>query len=134
MVMKQRLTNQQIDQLKLRLLAKRSELSRLADEEIQTSRQQPYQKLAGDVHDKGDEAIAVQVTGLQAELADRHTVELHNVEAALQRIADGSYGICIDCESDIDYQRLQAYPMAKRCIECTRKYESEHGRPHSPSL
>ena len=121
------LTNQQIEKLKSRLLAERDQLSRLADEEIQTSREQPYRKLAGDVHDKGDESVAVQVAGLQAELADRHTLELHHVEAALKRIAEGSYGICADCGEDIGYKRLQAYPMAKRCIECKRKFENQQG-------
>lgn len=128
------LTDQQIKDLKSRLLATRDQLSQQADEQLQASREQPFRKLAGDVHDKGDESIAAQVSGLDAELAERHAVEIHAIDAALQRIEDGTYGICIDCGDAISFPRLRAYPMAQRCIECKRKLESEHSGPGSPTL
>ena len=56
------------------------------------------------------------------QLRDQH--ELQDVRAALQRIADGSYGECIDCGQSIALARLQAFPSAKRCIQCQTKYEA----------
>lgn len=53
--------------------------------------------------------------------------ELRNVEAALQRIADGSYGDCVDCRQPIAVERLEARPQAIRCIECERRFESAAG-------
>ncbi|NIO41267.1 MAG: TraR/DksA family transcriptional regulator, partial [Burkholderiales bacterium] len=39
------------------------------------------------------------------------------------RMATGTYGICIECEGDVGYKRLQAYPTAKRCHRCQTQYE-----------
>ena len=54
--------------------------------------------------------------------------ELQDVRAALQRIADGSYGECIDCGNGIALARLQAFASAKRCIACQTKYEAKKQR------
>ena len=132
--MSENLTSEQIEELKCYLLAQRDQLRRKADEELRNAREQPYRKLAGDVHDKGDESIADQVAGLEAELADRRTVELHSIDTALQRIDEGSYGICIDCGRAIAFERLKAYPMAQRCIDCKTKYEKQHSGVGIPSL
>lgn len=40
------------------------------------------------------------------------------IDAALERMKTGTYGVCIDCEDDIPVARLQALPFALRCIEC----------------
>jgi len=42
---------------------------------------------------------------------------------ALQRIRDGTYGICADCGKGIPEARLHAKPEATRCIACQTKYE-----------
>jgi DnaK suppressor protein len=49
---------------------------------------------------------------------DRDSALLRQVKAALQRIHDGSFGICMDCESAISPKRLAAVPFASRCIQC----------------
>ena len=46
------------------------------------------------------------------------------VQAALQRIEDGTYGTCIDCGGQISDARLQVRPEAARCIECQAKAEA----------
>jgi DnaK suppressor protein len=43
---------------------------------------------------------------------------LRQVRAAQQRIRDGSFGICMDCEHRISPKRLEAVPWALRCIRC----------------
>jgi DnaK suppressor protein len=49
---------------------------------------------------------------------DRESHLLRNVRAALQRIEDGSYGICLHCEEEISQKRLEAVPWAPYCIRC----------------
>ena len=44
--------------------------------------------------------------------------ELQDIEAALQRIRLGRYGVCISCRERIDSQRLASIPYAVRCEEC----------------
>ena len=48
----------------------------------------------------------------------RESQELQDIEAALARIGDGSYGICIECGGEIGRARLKADPTAKRCLPC----------------
>lgn len=44
--------------------------------------------------------------------------EINQIGEALKRIAEGTYGICAQCDVDIDPKRLKALPNATRCISC----------------
>jgi RNA polymerase-binding protein DksA len=44
---------------------------------------------------------------------------LSQAEEALERIEDGTYGICADCESSIPVARLEALPHTKLCVTCS---------------
>ena len=48
---------------------------------------------------------------------------LQDVDEALVRIDNRSYGVCIVCEGEMDKKRLEAVPWAKRCIACQQKQE-----------
>jgi DnaK suppressor protein len=54
---------------------------------------------------------------------DRESNLLRNVRAALRRIDDGSYGVCLHCEDDINPKRLNAIPWAPFCIQCQEQYD-----------
>jgi DnaK suppressor protein len=49
---------------------------------------------------------------------DRESKLLRQVRAALDRVNDGSYATCIECDEDISPKRLAAVPWAPRCIKC----------------
>ena len=68
-------------------------------------------------------AAATQVFEQQRDLAlrERSRAELARVEAALQRLRDGTYGTCASCGDPIAPERLEAIPWAPRCIDCARK-------------
>ncbi len=51
-------------------------------------------------------------------LDDMVNQEIMQVRAALSRIEDGTYGTCSNCGKDIAPARLEAQPMATRCIDC----------------
>ena len=44
--------------------------------------------------------------------------EIRQIQGALKRIAEGTYGVCVQCGADIDPKRLKALPIANRCISC----------------
>jgi DnaK suppressor protein len=52
---------------------------------------------------------------------ERHILQL--VEEALKRCRDGSYGLCVNCEEEIQQKRLEAVPWARHCISCQEKQE-----------
>ena len=60
---------------------------------------------------------------LEFALDARETEELDQIEAALRRIEDGSYGQCADCGVEIPSARLDVAPEASRCIACQEKVE-----------
>ena len=49
---------------------------------------------------------------------------LDNIESALERIEDGSYGACEECGAKIPKARLNAVPYATMCVRCTTQHES----------
>jgi RNA polymerase-binding transcription factor DksA len=48
---------------------------------------------------------------------------LERIEAALERIEDGVYGLCLECESRIPKARLNAIPYTPHCVKCASKLE-----------
>ncbi len=84
-----------------------------------------------------DSIDEVQFAG-ERELAirnlDRDSNLLRNVNGALRRIADGSYGVCLHCEEEIKPRRLDAVPWAKYCIRCQEaadrhEFEADNSDP-----
>ncbi len=86
-------------------------------------------ELEGNVRNR--EGIAIEKTpdaldevqhAAERELAirnlDRESNLLRNVRGALARIEDGSFGVCLHCEEDINPKRLNAVPWAPYCITC----------------
>jgi DnaK suppressor protein len=55
----------------------------------------------------------------------RESSGLRETRAALRRIDDGSFGICFDCEEEINLKRLTAVPWAARCISCQERADRE---------
>ena len=60
---------------------------------------------------------------LEFALDARESAELDAVDAALKRIEDGVYGICVDCGADIPAPRLHAAPETLRCVACQDQFE-----------
>jgi DnaK suppressor protein len=68
--------------------------------------------------DQMDEIQYASERDLAIQNVDRESVLLGQVIGGLRRIHDGSFGICVDCESAISPKRLAAVPWASRCIRC----------------
>ena len=90
--------------------------------------------LADRVRDVGDESLADLIIDLDLADIDRDLEELREVEAALARMSIGSYGTCTDCGEQIQFERLQASPDAKRCQSCQQSYERSYVQKGRPSL
>jgi DnaK suppressor protein len=57
---------------------------------------------------------------------DRESGLLRQVKLALSRIEDGSYGICLHCEDEINPKRLNAVPWSPYCISCQEMADRRH--------
>ena len=56
-------------------------------------------------------------------LGDNAEQVIAEIDAALKRIEDGTYGTCTNCGREIPVQRLEANPWASLCIDCKRRAE-----------
>lgn len=126
-------TDQQLQKLQTVIEQRRAVLLDELKEDWQRVRRD-QQDLIGSVPDPGDASVATLIADLDKADLGRDLTELRNLEAARQRMAQGTYGICIDCEREIGFERLQANPGAVRCIEDQTKHETTHGRNSGPSL
>lgn len=71
--------------------------------------------------DEGAEASRNLATHLLLSHLDRDRRILREIEAALNRIKKGEYGICESCGENIPEARLQALPWARFCIHCMER-------------
>jgi len=118
----------QRDQLRRALEQRRGMLFEELRRDAARTRDERFADLAGAVTDRGDESVADLLADLgEAELS-RDLAELRDIEAARRRLADGAYGICVDCGVEIGYERLRAEPAAARCLECQARHEKTYRR------
>ncbi|MGW8144470.1 MAG: TraR/DksA family transcriptional regulator [Anaerolineales bacterium] len=75
--------------------------------------------------DRSDRAQDFFLQERHAGLRIRLQETLHQVEAALQRLNDGSYGKCTRCGEQISTGRLEALPYAELCIQCQKLEEMQ---------
>jgi len=129
------LTPSQIDQLVTQLKADYQVLlSEVRDELQNAGEQHRIDLLNNEPGDSGDESMASALADFNLTIVDRQVQGLRDIELAFQRIKNGEYGVCIDCGDDVPFNRLQAYPSAKRCIVCQQKREREYVQAGHPKM
>jgi DnaK suppressor protein len=101
------------------LVARRMELRKKLSDDMNNLRNQESD-LTGDSADAAFESGSDEMASQLAELDSR---ELDQIDRALQRLKQGTYGACEACQSKIPVGRLNALPYSTLCIECQREME-----------
>ena len=73
--------------------------------------------------DPADRATAESDRAFTLRIRDRERRLIRKIQAAIQRLDEGTYGICEDCGEDISIPRLKARPVTKLCINCKARQE-----------
>jgi DnaK suppressor protein len=129
------LSRYQLAKLALRLDRRYASLLEEVRDELEKSENTQYIELIDrSPADIGDQSAGDALADLNLAVIDRHVGELRDIEAALARIKDGRCGICIACGCDIAFDRLLAYPTAKRCFACQRQHERLYVHGGVPTL
>ena len=68
------------------------------------------------------------------DLGDRELHLIEEIDEALQRIEDGTYGQCVRCGKPIDEKRLKAMPTARYDAQCQARIEAGQGNNERPTL
>lgn len=128
------LTTHQINVFKTKLNDRFMALRQEISAELLHSDEEHYVDLAGRVHDTGEVALADLLVDTKLASIDRHVQEIRDIDAALMRIAEGSYGKCCDCPEPIAVERLEAYPTARRCVVCQEAHDRTFAHGGQPTL
>lgn len=87
-----------------------------------------------ETQDPGDNSVREVAQDARLSDAQRATAEVYLLDAALARIADGSYGLCSDCDKPIAERRLLSIPYAERCADCQQLQDERKGNEHHATL
>jgi DnaK suppressor protein len=120
--------------LEAKLVARRSTLRAEIKAKLNTQDDPTLLGLHNRMDDMDDWAIADIETAMDVSEVSRDAAELQEVEAALARIKENSYGRCLECGAPIPHSRLDAYPMAARCIACQEHLEAAMRRTGAGTL
>ena len=109
-----------MDNMKQKLVALKNELERIAD-----TGDDPAAVVQLDQTKVGrlSRMDALQAQAMAQASGERRAAQLREIDAALRRIDDGSYGDCERCERPINPRRLDADPTARLCIDCASSAE-----------
>ena len=116
------LDKQTIEEFKVKLLEEKSrlekELGEVAHKESDGEYEAKFEDLGRDEEDNAEE-----VEEYAAKVGITETLEknLKDVNGALKRVEDGNYGKCENCPEEIRIERLNAYPAARKCMNCETK-------------
>ena len=95
---------------------------------LRETRDETRDENSGDMLDRGER---FHEEDLQYTLLGMKTETIQRIDEALDRLAEGEYGLCAECGDEISEQRLAAMPFAVRCCECQGMTETDPHR-HLP--
>lgn len=76
-------------------------------------------------HDSGDQSQQMFTREMDATIGEQAERRLEDVERALEKISEGTYGVCEDTGEEIPKGRLEAMPEAIRTVEAQQRFERE---------
>ncbi len=103
------------------LVARRSAI---LNKSVEFSREQREEEIGFSRADEAEIATVDTNLTLSYQIHERDRTILLQIDRALSKLADGSYGKCEDCGAIISPKRLEARPFALFCIECQEEREA----------
>jgi RNA polymerase-binding transcription factor len=128
------LSSNQLEELERHLRRREQELRAEIQELAQRSTDEGFTRVASEVPDTEDAALADVVIDLNNASIQRDSQELKSIDAALTRLAAGTYGLCLRCGNTIPLERLMAMPTARYDAPCQTSQEHEKGMPRTPRM
>ena len=118
-----------VDSQKQRLIDLRDELARVRDRLEEDERGLQGGEDEFTETDSGDMSQSIFDREMDATLEEQTDRRLQEVEKALAKIEEGTYGICEDTGEEISRGRLEAVPEAVRTVEAQQRFERERRPP-----
>lgn len=126
---KKKLNKKSLDQFKKILIKRKEEINEEINHISSDTLMQSQKEASGDISGYSYHMADVATDNYDREfslgLASNERDILYEIDAALQKIKDGSFGLCEACEKAISKTRLKAVPYAKLCIKCQEAKEEK---------
>ena len=116
--------NGRTEALRQMLLEEREQVLKAVEDLLARRRMAQAEQRDDAVPDVADMALQDATEEQQISLMELKDGTREQIDEALLRLADGTYGICEDCSHEISARRLKAVPFARRCIQCQEKTEA----------
>lgn len=113
-----------IEHFRRKLLERKKDLTASSTRLTEEARQSGV----AEVEDPIDQVTSTEAKAASFREAGIESEELEEVEDALRRIDDGTYGKCIDCGRPIEPDRLEAVPWTPYCFKDQQKHEQANAR------
>lgn len=121
------MNKKKLSQFRSKLESARSEL--LGD--VEKSNQNVRDGDVGHIADISDDAARAYNRQLEGELGEQEWQKLKQVDLAIEKINEGSYGICSNCEGKIPEARLEIVPYTEFCTQCLSEMEKNQQTTHT---
>ena len=121
------MNKKKLDHFRSQLESIRSEL--LGD--VEKSNQNIKKSETGQMADISDHAANTYNRQLEGELGEQEWQKLKQVDVAIEKISEGDYGVCTQCEDSIPEARLKVVPYTEFCTQCLSEIEKN---PEATSL
>ena len=109
--------------LKQILIAKREALIQEIKQQLGQSVTDEQERRLEAAMDSGDQALVDLEREMGISLQEMRNRERKLIDDAIDSLAEGTYGVCAECEEEISEKRLHALPFARLCVECQSKRE-----------
>ena len=86
------------------------------------------------VRDVGDQSVKDVNQEIEYRLSERESQAIADIDQALMRIEEGTYGVCVRCGKEIPERRLEAVPTARYDAECQAIVEQGTGEDEHATL
>ena len=94
--------------------------------EVQEKYKSPQDRLTEQVANIADDAVQSYERQLMMGLGEKEFEKLRLVEEAIEKLDEGQYGICLECEELISEERLTVIPFASHCVDCLESIEKKN--------
>ena len=127
--MKKKLTKKELSFFKKIVLKKKEEaldeIKHISEDTLKKSQKDASGDISGYTYHMADVATDTYDREFSLGLASNERKVIYELDDALKKIEEGSFGICEDCKVLIAKNRLKAVPHARHCIKCQEKREKE---------
>jgi DnaK suppressor protein len=117
------LSKDRLPELKRSLIRKKEDILKEVKEEISKYISGENKQLVDTANDDGDWAQVDISEDLSLQRLSAHRKLMHDIDEAVRKIGEGTYGICEECGEEISEKRLLVLPTATLCVDCQEQKE-----------